>query len=299
LEGKKIRRKSLAILLVPVILTLASMPVALAITLNHGVTFEVHASGPCLAMSYRMNATGGIEELHYAEVGVGDITMIGEALAKGPIPYALPGSNVFDYPTDPKTGTPMYPLAYGYDPGNVSGIGSVFANWTVDAAETHMRLLHFRTVPKPEFGVPEPFAGVIYPESDSLWVPIHYEGINKSYQQISGDTIFISMTSELGPFVPEGLSMIMFGMYMDGGDGEMTVLALIWVNKPTKVNILNPEFPDKEAPAAVIFNIQVELEKTQFSPYVYANVVGGVAMMAVIGAVVAKRRRTKSAQGPK
>lgn len=277
-----------------IVLTLASTPIALASTLNYEVTFEVNASGPCFAASYLMNKTGGIEEVYYAEVGAGYVTMIGEALAKGPIPYAFPGSNPFEYPTDPKTGTPIHPLAYGYDAGNVDGIGSIFGHWTVNSVEEHKLLLTLQTIPEPEFGVPVPFAGVVYPEGDGLWVPTRYEGRDQSYQSLSGDTVFVCLTSGLSPYIPEGLSGIMFGMYVDAGENRTTVSGLTWVKRPTNTNVINPSLPpDKEIPAATVFDIKVELQQAQSFTFSYTSLVGvvGVAMIAVIGVVAIKRRR--------
>lgn len=264
------------------------MQVALATTLYYKVTFEANASGPCFAMSYTMNETGGIEDLYFAEVGVGYITTVGEALAKGPIPYPFPGSNVFEYPTDPKTGTPIYPLAYGYDPGNVSGIGSTFANWTVSVNEKHKSLLYLRPEPKPVMGVPSPFAGVFYPEADSLWIPIHYEGFNETYQQISGEGLFISIGAGLfhpDIDIPKGLSWMGVMIFIDG-----KILGWGWSNQPWNIQVLNPAFPDLEVPAAVAYNINVELAKTQSSTYVYAGI-AWVAMIAVIGLLVIKRKK--------
>lgn len=276
-------------MIVLAILILASTPIALAATLNHKVTYEANASGPCFVMHYKADEYGQIEELYYANVSSGYITTVGEALAKGPIPYAIPGSDPFSYPIDPKTKTPIYPSAYPYDPGNVSGIGSTFANWTVNVDEKHKSILYLRPETKPLIGAPLPFAGVFYPEADSLWIPIHYEGFWEEYTQISGGGVFISLSAELGqPGMPEGLSMMGVSIFIDN-----KTFWLLWINQPMKLDLLNPMFPEEELPAAVVYKIRVELEKTQSSTYVYAGFVGfvGVAVMAVIGLAVTKRRK--------
>lgn len=272
-----------------VVLTIASMPVALAqdSAVTYRVTYKADASGSCLVLS------GALDPLEpsvdYAVNGLGYITMVGEALAKGPIPSAIPGSDPFSYPTDPKTGTPIFPLAYVSDArelSEVSGIGSIFLNWTVNVTETHKLLLYLRPEPEPEMGAPLPFAGVFYPESDGLWIPIHYEGFDfETPTIISGEGVLISMGKIDHPDFPKGLSMIGVYLFIDG-----TTLMLTWFNQPTNLKVLNPSFPDKEIPAAVVFETKVELLKTEFSPNLYTVVVG-VAMMAVIGVVVIKRRR--------
>lgn len=264
------------------------MPLALAedSALTYRVTYKAEASGSFLAQYWSPE-----EGLYYTEVGSGYITMVGEALAKGPIPYHIPLTNPFSaYPTDPKTGTPTYPLGYMSDTRELSefsGIGSIFANWTVNGCETHTWILYLR--PEPESEMLRPFTGVFYPESDSLWIPIHYEGFSGNYEQISGEGVFAPMGARIDhPLMPEGLygSSIGAALFIDD-----KILNLIWCNK----RYYNPDYPDIELPAAVVFNCKVELEGTQFSPSIYAGIVG-VAMMAVIGVVVIKRRRVNPDQ---
>jgi len=293
---KTIKKKSLAIFVLPIILTLASMPVAHAedSALTYRVTYKANASGSFLAQCW--SAVG--EGIYYAELGSGYITMVGEALAKGPIPYHIPLTDPSSYPTDPKTGTPMYPLGYMSDARELnefSGIGSIFANWTVNGGKTHKWILYLR--PEPESQMLQPFTGVFYPESDSCWIPIHYQGFNESYQEISGEGVFAPVGTGLGhPSMPEDLygSSIGVGLFIDE-----KVLSLIWCNKRMNLQSLNPEYPDKELPAAVAFDCRVELETSQFSSSIYAGVVGiGVATMAVIGVALKKWREVNLDHSP-